>query len=120
MVYAKDAEKAKTLTLPRSESANARYRNPYQDPEGLWREHDLTARTPDEKAHYAIQSPFTGKLYYPPGTRSWCEGTGASCGGGSEITTRVSVSYVASRGGRRLSGSARATFRVKAAPKRRR
>ncbi len=71
LVYAKDIDKAKTLMLPRSETANARYRNPDDDPGGLWREHDLTARTPHAKHHYAIQSPFTGKLYYPPGTRSW-------------------------------------------------
>jgi adenine-specific DNA-methyltransferase len=71
LVYAKDSEKASTEKLPRSESANSRYRNPDDDPAGLWREHDLTARTPSAKDQYAIQSPFTGKLYYPPGFRSW-------------------------------------------------
>jgi adenine-specific DNA-methyltransferase len=71
LVYAKDAEKATTQTLPRSESANARYRNPDDDPQGLWREHDLSARTPSAKDQYAIQSPFTGAMHYPAGFRSW-------------------------------------------------
>lgn len=71
LVYAKDSEKATTAKLPRSESANRRYRNPDDDPKGLWREHDLTARTPSAKDQYAIQSPFSGRMYYPPGVRSW-------------------------------------------------
>lgn len=71
LVYARDIERATTQTLPRSQSANSRYRNPDDDPRGLWREHDLTARTPSAKDQYAIQSPFTGKPYYPPGSRSW-------------------------------------------------
>ncbi len=71
LVYAKDSEKASTQELPRSESANRRYRNPDDDPGGRWREHDLTARTPSVKDQYAIQSPFSGQMYYPPGARSW-------------------------------------------------
>lgn len=71
LVYAKDEEKAQTLSLPRSASANARYRNPDEDPKGVWREHDLSARTPSEENQYGIQSPFTGEIYYPAGTRSW-------------------------------------------------
>ena len=71
LVYAKDHEKAQTAVLPRSDSANSRYRNPDKDPEGVWREHDLSARTPSDENQYGIQSPFTGKIHYPPGTRSW-------------------------------------------------
>lgn len=71
LVYAKDSEKAATEKLPRSESANRRYRNHDDDPQGRWREHDLSARTPSEKDSYAIQSPFTGTLYYPPGSYAW-------------------------------------------------
>ena len=71
LVYAKDHEKAQTAVLPRSDSANSRYRNPDQDPEGVWREHDLSARTPSHENQYGIQSPFTGKIHYPPGMRSW-------------------------------------------------
>lgn len=71
LVYAKDSERSQTRYLPRSESANKRYRNPDDDPEGLWREHDLSARTPSEENTYGIQSPFTGEVHYPSGTRAW-------------------------------------------------
>lgn len=71
LVYAKDAEEAATGKLPRTESANSRYKDHDGDPRGRWREHDLSARTPSEKADYAIQSPFTGTLYYPPGKYAW-------------------------------------------------
>lgn len=71
LVYAKDQGKAQTAALPRSDSANSRYRNPDKDPEGVWREHDLSARTPSDENQYGIQSPFTGNIHYPPGTRSW-------------------------------------------------
>lgn len=71
LVYAKDANRAVTNALPRDEGSLSRYKNPDNDPRGLWREHDLTARTPSEKDQYGIQSPFTGVIHYPAGTRSW-------------------------------------------------
>jgi adenine-specific DNA-methyltransferase len=71
LVYARDADKAKTNLLPRSESHNSRYTNVDDDPEGLWREHDLSAATPSPPNQYGIQSPLSGKVHYPPGNRSW-------------------------------------------------
>jgi adenine-specific DNA-methyltransferase len=71
LVYAKDAEQATTTRLPRPDESYGRYKNVDNDPKGLWREHDLTARTPTEKDQYGIQSPFTGLIHYPAGTRSW-------------------------------------------------
>ena len=71
LVYAKEVDNARTGLLERTAKANSRYKNPDDDENGLWREHDLSARTPDAKNQYAIQSPFTGTLYYPTGTRSW-------------------------------------------------
>lgn len=71
LVYAKDSEKAETGRLPRTESANRRYKNFDEDPKGRWREHDLSARTSSEKDEYGIQSPFTGAIYYPPGSYAW-------------------------------------------------
>jgi adenine-specific DNA-methyltransferase len=71
LVYAKDADEARTGALPRDEDTFTRYKNHDNDPRGRWREHDLTARTPVAKDQYGIQSPFTGVIYYPPGTRSW-------------------------------------------------
>lgn len=71
LVYAKDEARARTGTLPRGEESYDRYKNPDDDPRGLWREHDLTARTPSAKDQYGIQSPFDGTIHYPSGTRSW-------------------------------------------------
>jgi adenine-specific DNA-methyltransferase len=71
LVYTKNIEQAKTSLLDRSQSANSRYKNVDNDPEGDWREHDLSARTPSAKDQYGVQSPFTGTVYYPGGTQSW-------------------------------------------------
>jgi adenine-specific DNA-methyltransferase len=71
LVYAKSAEKSVTRRLARAEDSYNRYKNVDDDPRGRWREHDLTARTPSKKDQYGIQSPFTGTIHYPSGTRSW-------------------------------------------------
>lgn len=71
LVYAKNTKKAATAALPRSEASFDRYKNPDDDPRGLWREHDLTARTPSARDQYGIQSPFDGTIHYPAGHTSW-------------------------------------------------
>lgn len=71
LVYAKNEERAKTRSIPRGEESYGRYKNPDNDPIGLWREHDLTARTSSPKDQYGIQSPFDGTIHYPAGHRSW-------------------------------------------------
>lgn len=71
LVYAKDIEKARTLALDRTDADNRRYGNPDNDPDGLWREGNLTAKSPSAANQYGIQSPFTGEIHYPPGNRSW-------------------------------------------------
>ncbi len=70
-VYAKDLAKARTLSLGRTEQDNKRYSNPDNDKNGLWREGNLTARSPSLKDEYGIQSPFTGEVHYPAGHGSW-------------------------------------------------
>ena len=70
LVYAKNKEQTKTGLLGRTEQMNAKYKNPDNDPEGLWRDDNPIARTKSDKDRYAIQSPFTGSLHYP-GTGSW-------------------------------------------------
>jgi len=65
LVYAKDIDRAKTGLLDRTESMNARYTNEDNDPEGDWASADATAPEYRPSGTYAIQSPFTGKLYYP-------------------------------------------------------
>jgi adenine-specific DNA-methyltransferase len=70
LVYAKNKEEAKTGLLDRTDSMNAKYKNPDNDLGGLWRSDNPIARTPAERDRYAIQSPFTGALHYP-GSGSW-------------------------------------------------
>ena len=73
LVYARDSSKVKTGLLQRSDEATAAYRNPDNDPRGLWAPADSTA--PSAASHpgmlYAIQNPFTGKLVSPPPRRCW-------------------------------------------------
>ncbi|KXL52917.1 putative methyltransferase [Anaerotignum neopropionicum] len=70
LVYSKSKEGTKTTLLDRTEEMNAKYKNPDNDPEGLWTSGDPAARTKTDKDRYAIQSPFNGALHYP-GTGSW-------------------------------------------------
>jgi len=72
LVYAKDEEKAKTGLLPRTNAMDARYGSPDGDPLP-WKSGDASG--PKAKLHkkmvYAIQSPFTGELIYPPQGSCW-------------------------------------------------
>jgi adenine-specific DNA-methyltransferase len=49
---------------------NSKYKNPDNDPNGLWDGDNPVASTPAKRDRYAIQSPFTGALHYP-GTGAW-------------------------------------------------
>ena len=71
LVYAKELAKARTLSLGRSEQDNKRYSHFDKDPDGFWREGNLTARSYAEKDDYGIQSPFTGEVHYPAGHGAW-------------------------------------------------
>lgn len=71
LVYGRDLAKARTASLERMDADNSRYSNPDDDPDGLWREGNLTARTWVQRDDYAIQSPFTGEFHYPAGDGAW-------------------------------------------------
>ena len=72
LVYAKDEEKVTTQLLPRTETMDASYRSPDGDAR-LWTSGDLSAGKGAENQGmaYAIQSPFTGELIYPPPRCCW-------------------------------------------------
>lgn len=72
LVYAKDEERAKTGLLPRSDEMDARYQTRDGD-ERRWKSGDLSAgkAKQNQPMVYAIQSPFTGELHYPPENRVW-------------------------------------------------
>lgn len=89
LVYAKDVNRAKTGLLSRTESMNARYTNPDKDTLGDWKSSDSSAAELRDTGTYAVQSPFTGKLYYPrdgrghwandaPVMKEWLEGWGST------------------------------------------
>lgn len=65
LVYAKDENRAKTNMLARTEAMNARYTNIDSDTDGDWASADATAPEYRKTGTFAIQSPFTGQLYYP-------------------------------------------------------
>lgn len=71
LVYGKDISRVKTASLERSAEDNKRYANLDNDPGGLWREGNLTAKTYSAKDDYGIQSPFTGEVHYPAGHGAW-------------------------------------------------
>jgi adenine-specific DNA-methyltransferase len=71
LVYAKKEKKAETQPLERTGQMNSYYRNPDNDPEGLWAGDNPSAKTWSEKDDYAIQSPFTGEMHYPPAGACW-------------------------------------------------
>ncbi|MFZ4860268.1 MAG: site-specific DNA-methyltransferase, partial [Desulfuromonadaceae bacterium] len=56
--------------LPRSESALQKFKNPDNDPRGVWTSGDLTSKTKAANHSYPVTSP-SGKVHYPPNGRQW-------------------------------------------------
>ena len=76
MVYAKyknkNSEKIgwiRNLT-PRTDMQNARYKNPDNDPRGVWKPADFSVKTYSKAYDYSIKTPG-GKIVNPPNGRSW-------------------------------------------------
>ncbi len=57
--------------LPRTDKQDAIYKNPDNDPRGLWRPDNLTRNEYRERDCYPITSPKTGMVFYPPKGASW-------------------------------------------------
>jgi adenine-specific DNA-methyltransferase len=71
LVYAKSLENFEIGFLPRTKEADARYKNPDNDPRGPWKSSDLTRQEYRERDDYEIVSPKTGKRFSPPKGNSW-------------------------------------------------
>jgi adenine-specific DNA-methyltransferase len=73
LVYAKDIERATTGLLDRTESMDAKYTNPDDDPLGDWGSDNPCAGEGDTHPGmvYGIQNPFTGEILYPPEGKCW-------------------------------------------------
>lgn len=71
LVYAKNLDSTFTLNkLPRSTEANARYKNPDNDPRGVWKSSDISVGPAVESNIYEITTP-SGRKVMPPKGRSW-------------------------------------------------
>lgn len=70
IVYAKNKELWRPNLLPRTDEMNARYKNPDNDPRGVWKTSDLSAKRRTPKDVYEIITP-SGRSVYPPEGRSW-------------------------------------------------
>ena len=69
-VYAKNKEIWNPNLLPRSDEMNSRYKNPDNDPRGVWKPADLSVKRVTEKDIYEIITP-SGRKVLPPLGRSW-------------------------------------------------
>lgn len=73
LLYAKDKEKWFPIPLPRTEKQNAAYKNPDNDPRGVWKSTDSTcnkSRSERPNLYYPITKP-NGKEVYPLESRVW-------------------------------------------------
>lgn len=71
LVYAKNADSWKPNPMPRSEKQDRAYKNPDNDPRGLWRPNNLAARNFYSKGTYAIKCPSGRVIAGPPAGSYW-------------------------------------------------
>lgn len=70
LVYAKDKPTWRPNLLPRTADMDSRYKNPDNDPRGVWTSSDFTARTYSASTDYPITTP-SGRVVTPTKSRSW-------------------------------------------------
>ena len=70
LVWAKSVESWEWNLLPRSEKQDAAYKNPDNDPRGVWKPSDLTRSEHRDRDFYPITTP-SGKDVLPAAGRSW-------------------------------------------------
>lgn len=70
LVYAKSIDRFVIGRLPRTDEANARYKNPDNDPRGVWKPSDLSVKTYSPESDYPITTP-SGRVVEPPAGRCW-------------------------------------------------
>lgn len=70
LVYAKNKTMWRPYLLPRTEAANARYKNIDKDPRGPWKSSDLSVKTYSATYDYPITTP-SGRIVNPPPSRCW-------------------------------------------------
>ena len=70
LLYGKNSLEWNPDLLQRNEDQLKAYKNPDNDPRGIWRASDLSARTYSPSCDYEIIGP-TGLRFLPPPSRSW-------------------------------------------------
>ncbi|MBR1646549.1 MAG: site-specific DNA-methyltransferase [Selenomonadaceae bacterium] len=70
LVYARDKNIWRPNLLPRTAEMDARYKNPDNDPRGVWKAGDISAKRLTPKDCYPITTP-SGRVVYPPEGTSW-------------------------------------------------
>ena len=70
LVFAKEMSKWAWNLLPRTEKQDKAYKNPDNDPRGIWKPSDLTRAEHRDRDFYPITTP-SGKQVLPAAGRSW-------------------------------------------------
>ena len=70
LLYAKDKEVWRPNLMPRTAAMDARYKNPDNDPRGVWKSADMSAKRVTPSDIYPIELP-SGRVVHPPTGRSW-------------------------------------------------
>lgn len=74
LLYAKNKSIWRPNKLPRTEASNKTYKNPDNDPRGVWMSDNYTCnKSADERPnlYYEITNPFTKEKIWPKRTRVW-------------------------------------------------
>ena len=71
LVFARDPDSFQPNLMPRTERQNKAYKNPDNDPRGLWKTSDLSARNPYSLGKYSITTPSGRVIEGPPKGRYW-------------------------------------------------
>ena len=69
-IFAKNKDIWRPNLLPRTEEMNSYYKNPDNDPRGVWMSDNLSVKTYSASTDYPIITP-AGKTVNPPSSRSW-------------------------------------------------
>ena len=70
LMYAKRIDSFQIGRLERTDEANARYKNPDNDPRGAWKPSDMSVKTYTPSCDYPITTP-SGRVIEPPTGRCW-------------------------------------------------
>ena len=71
IVYAKNADKWRPQLVPRGDKQDKAYKNPDNDPRGLWRADGMSARNAYSEGLYSVTTPSGRVIPGPPKGRYW-------------------------------------------------